>query len=158
MDSGSTDHIINDKKKFIDFDNDYTPEENYMELADGRRITGAAERRGTAEIRIRDDNGRMRVVKLTNALYAPSFPHCIFSVKASGERGARFFLGGESGVMSASDGTRFPISSKGGLYFLNSRDSLKTPKRSSVTSYHVRVRNVSNHRVAEQPKLYSEVI
>ena len=63
VDSGSTDHIINDKKKFIDFDNDYTPEENYMELADGRRITGAAERRGTAEIRIRDDNGRMRVVK-----------------------------------------------------------------------------------------------
>ena len=157
VDSGSTHHIINDKKNFIDFDSTYLPEESCLELADGRKIAGAAERKGTAEVKIRGENGKTRVVKLTNALYAPSFPHNIFSVKASGKKGARFLLGGDSGIMTAKDGTRFPIYSKNELYFLNLDGNSKTTKRSSVNSYYARFINLSNHRT-EQPKTYSEAV
>ena len=62
----------------------------------------------------------IQIMHVVKALYAPSFPHNIFSVKASTQKGARFFIGGGSGMMLARDGTGFPISSRHGLYFLNS--------------------------------------
>ena len=120
VDSGATKHIINDKNRFEWFDPGCKSEEHSLDLADGTRITGMVRGRGTATIMIRDAHGCLRKSKLSDVLYCPTFPYSIFSVNAATNRnkGTTITLGAESGTLSASDGTIFPISNKSGLYFL----------------------------------------
>jgi len=40
VDTGATAHILNDKSKFLKFDDEFKPENHYIELADGRRASG----------------------------------------------------------------------------------------------------------------------
>ena len=121
VDSGATDHILNDKRKFVSFQPDYVPENHYLALADGTKIGGMAKGKGTARVKIRDENGRLRTSILTNVMYCPSFPCNIFSVNAATSRskGTTVNFGADSGTLRSSDGTTFPIRKKNGLYFLN---------------------------------------
>ena len=83
VDSGATDHIVNDERKFVSFQADYVPENQYLDLADGTKICGIVKGKGTAIVKIRDENGRQRTTTLTNVLFCPSFPYSIFSIHAA---------------------------------------------------------------------------
>ena len=134
MDSGSTEHILNDKKNFIAFDEDYEPQKHYIELANGTKVQNISRGRGTARIPIRDANGRLRSATLSDVLYIPSFPCNIFSVKSATKKGATVTFGGESGIMRSRNGTIFPISSRNDLYFLNLKNNTQISKRGSLSS------------------------
>lgn len=51
VDRGATTHIINDEAKFSKFDDKFTPEKHYIELADGTR-SNVTLKRGDVEITI----------------------------------------------------------------------------------------------------------
>lgn len=59
-----------------------------MDLADGTRLTGIAERRGEAEICFVDNKGQGHVTTLRKALYVPSYSQDMFPVKAATASGA----------------------------------------------------------------------
>ena len=133
VDCGATAHIVNDESKFIYFDENYNPEEHFIELADGRRCNNVAKKRGTVTVEIRDENGELRKANLENALYVPSYPQNIFSVRAAAEKGATVQLGANSGELITSKGLIFPIQTIGRLYYLNMcKSSVTVSKRSST--------------------------
>ena len=136
VDCGATAHIVNDDSKFIYIDEKYNPEEHFIELADGKRCNNVAKKRGTVIVEIRDENGEMRKASLENALYVPSYPQNIFSVRAAAEKGATVQLGANSGELITSKGLRFPIQTIGRLYYLNmckSSDIVSSDRCSSIS-------------------------
>ncbi|XDV35982.1 hypothetical protein PO909_005836 [Leuciscus waleckii] len=88
VDTGATSHIIRDITQFTDFDKSFEPHKHILELADGEKTSGIALRKGTAKVRLRDNKGRVVETMLMGALYVPSFPQDIFSVKAAMSQGA----------------------------------------------------------------------
>ena len=68
------------------------PSDHFFELADGSRRNNLAKKRGDAEIMLQDTAGNPMRVTLKGALYVPSFPHDIFSVKAATKQGAEIKL------------------------------------------------------------------
>ncbi|KAJ8414685.1 hypothetical protein AAFF_G00038870 [Aldrovandia affinis] len=88
VDTGATLHIITDIAKFKKFDDRFQAEIHCVELADGTRSNGIAERRGDAEVSLIDSRGRRHNMTLRRALYIPSYPQDIFSVKAATASGA----------------------------------------------------------------------
>ena len=66
--------------------------------------------------------GTIRDIYLENTLYCPKFPHDIFSVKAvckKGKKRAKVILCNEESELIVEDGTSFPISTHGGLFYLD---------------------------------------
>ena len=94
VDTGATSHMLNDRSRFKSFDSSFKPESHSMELADGRRTSGLAEGRGDAQVCLIDSDGRRCTVTLKNALYIPSFPQELFSVKCATAHGAKVLFGG----------------------------------------------------------------
>ncbi|KAJ8369136.1 hypothetical protein SKAU_G00091640 [Synaphobranchus kaupii] len=92
VDTGASSHIINDKSKFKNFDGTFKPERHSMELADGKRTFGVAQGRGEAQVCLIDSEGRRCQVTLENALYIPSYPQELFSVKSATTNGAKVFF------------------------------------------------------------------
>ena len=138
VDCGATAHIINDDSKFIFIDENFNPEEHYIELADGRKCNNVAKKRGTATVDIRDEDGKWRKAKLENALYVPSYPQNIFSVRAAAEKGATVQLGQNSSELITSSGLKFPIQNIGRLYYLDICKSLVsvTKRSASLEGWH----------------------
>ena len=154
MDSGSTEHILNNKKNFLAFDEDYEPQKHYIELANGTKVQNISRGRGTARIPIHDANGRLRSATLSDVLYIPSFPCNIFSVKSATKKGATVTFGGESGIMRSRNGTIFPISSRNDLYFLNLKNNTQISKRGSLSStYFARFGNNGNSTSNVSPSI-----
>ena len=118
VDTGATSHIVTrDILKHID--GSFKPEKHYMELADGTRSNNVAIKRGDAEVTLQDINGRPVKAILKGALFIPSYPHDIFSVKAATSNGAEIkFTQGQSEVVYK-DGTKFTIEEHERLYYLN---------------------------------------
>lgn len=83
VDCGATSHMINDATKFKTVDKSFRPEDHMIELADGTKVSGMAKMRGDAEVFLLDSEGRRVRTRLKQALYIPSFPQNIFSVKAA---------------------------------------------------------------------------
>ena len=54
VDCGANSHIVTDLAKFKSFDNEFKAETHCVELADGTRCKGVAERRGDAEVCLMD--------------------------------------------------------------------------------------------------------
>lgn len=100
VDGGATSHILNNIDKFNSFDNTFRPESHSVELADGTKCSGIAQRRGTAVIYLLDNTGR---------LYMPSYPHNIFSVARVANGGATVTFKKEDSHMIMKDGSRFDI-------------------------------------------------
>ena len=48
-------------------------------------------------------------VTLDKVLYIPSYPHCLFSVRAATKKGAKFYFADDGRDMIAPDRTTFPI-------------------------------------------------
>ena len=120
VDCGATAHMINDKSKFIEFDENFNASEHFIELADGTRTSGIVTGKGVALYKVHDENGTEREITLNNALYVPSFKQNIFSVHAATQRGAFVNFEHESACLQSPDGTKFPIAVCGKLYYLNS--------------------------------------
>jgi hypothetical protein len=124
VDTGATSHIVNDKSKFISFDEDFDPNAHIIELADGSKakvVTG----KGIAKVKLYDVNGSSHDLILNNALYVPSYQQDIFSVNAAIEEGASISLDKHSKSFKSADGAVFNIEQVGRLYYLNGISSSK---------------------------------
>ena len=119
VDTGATAHILNDKAKFLNFDDKFNPVNHYIELADGSRACGIVSAKGRAKVLLRDLEGVPHEVFLEDALYIPSYKHNIFSVQAAVSKGGAVNLTPNSSELSAPDGTKFSIQKYGKLYYLN---------------------------------------
>lgn len=119
VDCGATSHMINDPNKFKTFDKNFRPEDHMIELADGTKVSGMAKMRGDAEIYLLDSEGQQVKTILRQALYIPSFPQNIFSVKAATAKGAEVrFKDGDDWLIHK-NGTKFKLDVHGKLYYLS---------------------------------------
>ena len=119
VDCGATVHIINDKSKFIKFDDNFDAENHTIELADGTRTTGIVTGKGNAKIDICDSDGNIHNVVLEKALCVPSYKQNIFSVQAATENGSSVNFTPSSSELKAPNGTTFNIIKSGKLYYFN---------------------------------------
>lgn len=58
VDTGAKSHIIMDIEKFKKFDNKFQPEKEYIELANGTRVSRVALKIGDAEVCLIDNKGQ----------------------------------------------------------------------------------------------------
>lgn len=119
VDTGATSHIITDESKFKDFDTTFRTERHSVELADGTRCNGVAQRRGNAEFFLFDSRGQRHKVTLRDALFIPSYPQDIFSVKAATASGAKVVFEEGKDALITRDGNQFDIHVYGKLYYLH---------------------------------------
>ena len=119
VDTGATSHIITDITKFKNFDDTFKPATHCVELADGTLCNGVAQRKGDAEVCLVDSGGRRHTTTLRKALFIPSYPQDIFSVKAATTSGATVVFKEEKDVLIHKDGTRFNIHVHNRLYYLH---------------------------------------
>lgn len=122
VDAGATSHIITDIKKFRRFDESFQAGTHCVELADGSRCPGVAKQRGDAEVYLIDSRGRRLKTVLMNALFIPSYPQDIFSVKAATSSGATVIFREGNNVLIRG-GTKFPIHVSNKLYYLQTMDN-----------------------------------
>ena len=54
LDTGATATILNDKSTFLNFDDNFNPENHYIELADGSRECGIVSAKGRAKVLLHD--------------------------------------------------------------------------------------------------------
>lgn len=118
VDTGATSHMLNDRGRFKSFDSSFKPESHSMELADGRWTFGLAEGRGDAQVCLTDSDGRICTVTLKSALYIPSFPQELFSVKCATAHGAKVLFEKGNNVLVAPNGARFNIDVCDRMYYL----------------------------------------
>ena len=119
VDCGATSHIVTDLAKFKRFDDGFQAKSHCVELADGTRCKGVAERRGDAEVCLIDSKGRHLNTTLRQALYIPSYPQDILSVKAATANGATVVFKKGKDVLIHRDGTKFHIHVHDRLYYLH---------------------------------------
>ena len=122
VDTGASSHIINDRSRFKTFDSSFKPERHSMELADGKRTFGLAQGRGDAQVCLIDSEGRRCTVTLKNALYIPSFPQELFSVKCATANGAKLLFEEGNDVLVVPNGTRFNIQVCNKMYYLQTEN------------------------------------
>ena len=134
VDCGATTHIINDESKFIQFDDNFDPSCHIIELADGRKLSDLAHKRGNACVELKDVDNNVHKCILYNALYVPSFSQNIFSVQAATDRGANIEFHPNSATLRSSN-TAFNIKRQGQLYYLNMCDAGKANR--SLEEWHV---------------------
>ena len=118
VDSGASTHIVTDTSKFVSFQLNFQPEEHTIELADGS-VESFAEKKGTILVHFRDGNGNIRDIYLENTMYCPTFPQEIFSVKSVCKKNAKVILCNDESELILEDGTTFPISTHGGLFYID---------------------------------------
>ena len=87
VDTGASAHIINDKEKFVRFDENFDSKHHSIELADGSRATNVVKGKGDAQILLHDIHGNESCVVLKNSLYIPSYEQDILSVTSVTENG-----------------------------------------------------------------------
>ena len=68
VDCGATNHIITDKSKFINFDQNLEPGNHFVELADSRRTNNIVMKKGDDCINLHNSKGHMWRCILKNAL------------------------------------------------------------------------------------------
>ena len=125
VDCGATKHFVNNEDYFIDFDDKYRREEERLTLANGDILNYFAVARGTAKIHLRDKNGISHEAILPNALYVPTFPRSILSVKSATEKGGTVILGADGGTLRTKNGVEIPIGTKDRLYTVKAQVAMK---------------------------------
>lgn len=118
VDAGATLHIVNDFAKFKSFDDSFQAETHSVELADGTKCEGVAQRKGTAIVYLLDNAGKHHRAELRDALYISSYPHDIFSVARATNGGATITFKKGDSYMVTKDGSRFDISESRNLFYL----------------------------------------
>ncbi|XP_048575805.1 uncharacterized protein LOC125557333 [Nematostella vectensis] len=117
VDTGATSHIVT-TDTITRIDGTFKPSEHCMELADGTRTRNIAVKRGDAMVTLKDVNGRHVNAVLKGALYIPSYPQDIFSVKAATANGAEVKFQTGQNELIHKDGTAFKIEEHNKLYYL----------------------------------------
>ena len=74
VDTGATSHVITYITEFKNFDDTFKPETHSVELADGTRCNGIAQRKGDAEVCLIDSGGRRHTTTLRNTLFIRHTP------------------------------------------------------------------------------------
>lgn len=64
---------INDKSKFIKFEDNFNPNEHFIQLENGSRNNNIALKKGTVKLMFCDMKGFEHSMYLNNVLYVPSF-------------------------------------------------------------------------------------
>ena len=118
VDCGATAHIINDRSKFVNFDDEFDSDSHFIELADGSRTNGIVQGRGKTQVLIHDSKGGKRKVMLENA-YTCHHINKTYSRYRLLLRHASVSFTQNSAELRALDGTTFDIEKQGRLYFLN---------------------------------------
>ncbi|KAG7507122.1 hypothetical protein JOB18_024984 [Solea senegalensis] len=116
QDNARNSHIT-DLTKFKKFDEKF--QTHSVELADGTKFKGVAERRGHAEVRLIDSRGKNLKTILRRALSILSYPQDILSVKAATSNGATMVFKKRNNVLIHRDGTKFNIHLHDRLYYLH---------------------------------------
>ena len=120
VDTGATSHIIRVIERLKNFDDSFQPDNLFIELADGTKTNGVALRRGDAEICPVNANGNTESVTLKGALFIPSYPQDIFSVKSATANGAAITFKKNKNELIHKNGTKFNIFVHNRLYYLMS--------------------------------------
>ena len=68
---GATTHIVNDDSNFISTDENYKPDNHFIELTDGSRTNNVAKKRGTVDVDIVDENGTVRKARFEQHTLCP---------------------------------------------------------------------------------------
>lgn len=123
VDCGATSHIITEKNKFTRFDKSFDPNKHYMELADGFKWNNVALRRGDAEVLLLDKDGRPVTINLRRALFIPTYPQNILSVKAATAEGAKVIFKEGQNILMNRDGVIFPMKEHDRLYYLRTENN-----------------------------------
>ena len=118
-DTGATAHIISEKEKYVNFDENFNPKKHMIELADGSRTSDIVQGKGDACVMLRDNSGKLRKVTVKDALYVPTYEQNIFSVQSATQKGATVTFTSKCAKMKAPDGTVFDTEKQGRLYYLN---------------------------------------
>ena len=63
VDTGATAHIISEKEKFVNFDENFNPKKHMIELADGSRTSDIVQGKGDAYLMLHDSSGSLNYVK-----------------------------------------------------------------------------------------------
>ena len=73
VDCGVTKHVITDKSKFINFDQNFKPRNHFVELVNGSQASNIMLKRGNACIYLHNSSWHIFRCILKNALYIPTF-------------------------------------------------------------------------------------
>ena len=142
VDSGSTAHTVNSDEHFVEYDEEFSPQQHAVTLADGTTQTGLALKKGTIEVMFRDKSGKMVLGRLEGVLFIPSYPQNLFSVRKAVENNSSVTFHPDFAELVTKTGTKFDIDLKNGLYVLTNYIT-----NVSVTTVNVS-RSVENwHRV-----------
>ena len=117
VDTGATSHIIRDIVRFKNFDDSFQPKKHFIVLADGTKTNGVILKQGDAEICLENANGNMESVTLKGALFIPSYPQDIFSVKSAIANGAAITFKKNKNELIHKNGTKFNIFIHNRLYY-----------------------------------------
>lgn len=103
-------------EKIKSFDDTFQPETHSVELSNGTKCIGMAQRRGTAMINLLDSTGQQHRAQLRDALHMLSYPHDIFSVARATNGGATITFKKGDSRMVTKDSSRFDMHESGNLY------------------------------------------
>lgn len=93
-------------------------------------------RKGDAKVTLVDHEGKRIKATLKKALYVPTYPQDIFSVKAAKSNGASVnFREGHSELIHKS-GTRFDIKEYNRLYYLNTVNDVTDDSCTDIQTWH----------------------
>ena len=108
-------------ERFKNFDNSFQPDNHFIELADGTKTnTPFALKRGDAEICLVNANGNTESVTLKGALFIPSYPQDIFSVKSATANGVAITFKKNKNELIHKNRTKFNIFAHNRQYCLMS--------------------------------------
>ena len=153
LDTGASIHIIHNSNLFSKFNTNNTSESSYLEMADGTKSGNLIEGRGTVLIPICDITGTKCNLKLTDALYVPSFRRNIVSINLAVKAGYNFNFNdiGKETMLSPS-GNMFKIVTKGSLYFLNNL-SINSVISRTVHEWHCLLGHPNYEEVLKLPEV-----
>ena len=73
VDCGATKHVITDKSKFIDFDQNFESGNHFVKLVDGNQMNNIVLKRGNACIYVHNSNGHTCRCILKKSFIYPNF-------------------------------------------------------------------------------------
>ena len=136
VDTGATHHCVNNKNYFDHLITNKKKISTKIQFADGTQRSDLIIGIGTANIPVYDVTGTLRSIQLRDALYIPSFPKHILSLRKAVINHSTFNfndIGKE--YMQTSDGHIFRITSSENLYTLQTI-KLNTVVARSVNTWH----------------------
>ena len=157
IDTGASCHILSNKNYFLNFDENFVPSENYLELADGSKRNDLIKGKGDATIPLYDKSGFKRNFVLKNALYVPSFKKNILSLHNAVKSGVRFYLNSPGDEhMITQEGIKFRINTSGHLYVVNSVIS-NAPSVRSPLDWHKTLGHCNYKDIMKLPPIVSNM-